>query len=722
MISASELIAKVKKYHNKVDEALIQKAYILAKTSHGNQKRHSGDPYFSHPLAVAEILIDLKLDQSSIIAALLHDVVEDTEITLEEIEKTFGEEITKLVDGVTKLGKIEVSASNQRVIENFRKLTIAMSEDIRVLLVKLADRLHNMRTLHYVPSKEKRHRKAQETLDIYAALAGRIGLNKIKIELRELAFGILNQETRNFIVDRLNEIKEKKKDLIDKIIEDLGTKLKSEEIDAEILGREKNPYSIWLKMKSKNVGFHNLYDIIAFRIIVKDIVQCYQVLGIINTSYNMIPGTFKDYISTPKENGYRSIHLVILGPYNKKIEIQIRDQDMHEIAELGLAAHWRYKESGNKKIKSNNKKEDEQYKWIRELISLFETSGENTNDLKDHKIQIHKDEVFCFTPNGDVFNLPNGSTAVDFAYAIHSEVGNKCNGVKINGIICPLRQKLENGDQVEIITAKNANPSANWLQFVVTSKAKSAIKHFIRDQKFNEYNVLGRTILNKFFSSKDLEVNDKLLEKIIPLFKKKSVSDLYVRVAEGTISRQEVLNALYPEYKEEQEKIDVLTKNYTQNKKIKKSSHSLPIEGLVTGMAINYAGCCNPIPGDNIVGIINTGTGITIHSQSCYNFKNLAVNQQRIIDVCWKSGDDIADELYSSRIKVVIENKPGALANATSILAKKKVNILNVKMINRSVDYFELIFDIQIKNTEHLEDILSALRISKKISEVYRSN
>jgi guanosine-3',5'-bis(diphosphate) 3'-pyrophosphohydrolase len=722
MISASELIAKVKKYHNKVDEALIQKAYILAKTSHGNQKRHSGDPYFSHPLAVAEILIDLKLDQSSIIAALLHDVVEDTEITLEEIEKAFGEEITKLVDGVTKLGKIEVIASNQRVIENFRKLTIAMSEDIRVLLVKLADRLHNMRTLHYVPSKEKRYRKAQETLDIYAALAGRIGLNKIKIELQELAFGILNQETRNFIVDRLNEIKEKKKDLIDKIIEDLGTKLKSEEIDAEILGREKNPYSIWLKMKSKNVGFHNLYDIIAFRIIVKDIVQCYQVLGIINTSYNMIPGTFKDYISTPKENGYRSIHLVILGPYNKKIEIQIRDQDMHEIAELGLAAHWRYKESGNKKITSSNKKEDEQYKWIRELISLFETSGENSNDLKDHKIQIHKDEVFCFTPNGDVFNLPNGSTAVDFAYAIHSEVGNKCNGVKINGIICPLRQKLENGDQVEIITAKNANPSANWLQFVVTSKAKSAIKHFIRDQKFNEYNVLGRTILNKFFSSKDLEVNDKLLEKIIPLFKKKSVSDLYVRVAEGTISRQEVLKALYPEYKEELEKIDVLTKNYTQNKKIKKSSHSLPIEGLVNGMAINYAGCCNPIPGDNIVGIINTGTGITIHSQSCYNFKNLAVNQQRIIDVCWKSGDDIADELYSSRIKVVIENKPGALANATSILAKKKVNILNVKMINRSVDYFELIFDIQIKNTEHLEDILSALRISKKISEVYRSN
>ncbi len=722
MISASELISKIKKYHSKVDEGLIQKAYILAKTSHGNQKRHSGDPYFSHPLAVAEILIDLKLDQASIIAGLLHDVVEDTEITLEDIEKNFGEEITKLFDGVTKLGKIEVSASNQRVIENFRKLTLAMSEDIRVLLVKLADRLHNMRTLFYVPSKEKRHRKAQETLDIYAALAGRIGLDKIKTELQELAFDILDRESRDFIVERLSEIKAKKKDLIDKIIDDLQDKLKAEEITADISGREKNPYSIWTKMKSKNIGFHNLYDIIAFRIIVKDIVQCYQVLGIINTSYNMIPGTFKDYISTPKENGYRSIHLVILGPYNKKIEVQIRDSTMHEIAELGLAAHWRYKETGCKKLTSNNKKEDEQYQWLRDLVALFENSSESGNDLKNHKIQIHKDEVFCFTPNGDVFNLPNGSTAVDFAYAIHSEVGNKCNAVKINAIICPLRQKLENGDQVEIITTKNSNPSANWLQFVVTSKAKSAIKHFIRDQKFNEYNVLGRTILNKFFNSKDLEINDKLLEKIIPIFKKKSVSDLYVHVAEGTISRHEILKALYPEYKEEQLTDDVLTKNLIQNKKPKKSSHSLPIEGLVTGMAINYAGCCSPIPGDNIVGIINTGTGITIHSQSCYNFKNLAINQQRIIDVCWKSNDEITENLYASRIKMVIENKTGALANATNILAKKKVNILNVKMINRSVDYFELVFDIQIKNKEHLEDILSTLRISNKISEVFRFN
>lgn len=720
MISASELISKIKKYNDKVDEALIQKAYILAKTSHGNQKRHSGDLYFSHPLAVAEILIELKLDQSSIIAALLHDVVEDTEVLLEDIEKNFGEEVANLVDGVTKLSKIEVSNFNQRVVENFRKLTIAISEDIRVLLVKLADRLHNMRTLHHLPSKEKRFRKAQETLDIYAPLAGRIGLNKIKTELEELAFDILDHETRSYIVERLNEIKEKKKDLIKKIVEDLEEKLKSEKIIAEISGRQKNPYSIWLKMKSKNVGFHNLYDIIAFRIIVKDIVQCYQVLGIINTRYNMIPGTFKDYISTPKENGYRSIHLVILGPYNKKIEIQIRDKNMHEISELGLAAHWRYKEKSKKT--TNTKKEDEQYKWLRELISLFETSEENSKSLKDYKIQIHKNEVFCFTPNGDVFNLPNGSTAVDFAYAIHSEVGNKCNGVKINGIICPLRQKLENGDQVEIITTKNANPSANWLQFVVTSKAKSAIKHFIRDQKFNEYTTLGRTILNKFFSAKELEIDDKMLEKVIMHFKKKSVAEIYVHVAEGTISRQEILKALYPDYKEEHETSDILAKGFNQSKKTKKDGYFIPIEGLVSGMAIHYAGCCNPIPGDNIVGVINTGTGITIHTQNCHNFKNLAINQQRIVDFCWKSSDEIGDHLYSSRIKLLVENKPGALANVTSILAKKKVNILNIKTLSRSLDYFELLLDIQIKNTEHLEEILSTLRISKKVSEVFRSN
>lgn len=719
MISSSELIAKIRAYHPNLDEALIQKAYIVSKTSHGNQKRHSGDPYFAHPLAVAEILIDLKLDQDSIITALLHDVVEDTDVNLDDIEKDFGEEIAKLVDAVTKLGKIESIPSNERVAENFRKLALAMSEDIRVLLIKLADRLHNMRTLAYVPSKEKRIKKARESLDIYAPLAARIGLNKIKDELQELSFAILDLESRNYIVDRLNELKEKKKDLVEKIVSDLSEKLNDEKVQFEISGREKKPYSIWMKMKKTSVGFHHLYDIMAFRIVVKDLSECYRVLGIINSSYNMIPGTFKDYISTPKENGYKSLHLAILGPFNKKIEIQIRDKRMHEVADFGVAAHWCYKEK-DPKVRQQAHLESQQYRWIRDLIVLFETSEVASEVLKQHKFQMHKDEVFCFTPNGDIFNLPIGATVIDFAYAVHSEIGNSCISAKVNGIISPLRQKLENGDQVEVSTSKTAKPSPNWLQFVVTSKAKYAIKSFIRNEKFSEYNALGRAILHKFFVSKGLEITEKLLEKALPSFNalgKKTVADLYVKVAEGVISRYDVVKAVYPDFKEEV----AANKSTNQQEKKKKSSHAIPIEGLVSGMAMRYGGCCVPIPGDPIVGVINTGTGVTIHNQNCHNLKNFALRPQGILDVCWKGDEEIGSETYFSRVRVVTENKSGSLADVSSIIAKKKVNINNIKISNRSADYFELMIDVEVKNVDHLEEILSTLRISKKIVEVERA-
>jgi len=715
MISSSELIAKVRAYHPNLNESLLQKAYILSKSSHGNQKRHSGDPYFSHPLAVAEILADLKLDQESIITGLLHDVVEDTEVTLDEIEVGFGEEIAKLVDGVTKLGKIESIPSNERVAENFRKLALAMSEDIRVLLVKLADRVHNMRTLFYVPSREKKVRKAQESLDIYAPLAGRLGLNKIKDELQELAFKIIDSENHKYIVDHLNELREKNKNLIDKIIEDLESLLKSENIDCTLSGREKKPYSIWMKMRKQNVGFHNLHDIMAFRIVTKDVGECYRILGVINSTFNMIPGTFRDYISTPKENGYQSLHMAILGPFNKKIEIQIRDHRMHEISELGVAAHWRYKE----KVKTSDKTkhENEQYRWIRDLINLFENSESATEVLKNHKLQMHKNEVFSFTPNGDIFNLPAGSTVIDFAYAVHSQVGNNCISAKINGMTVPLRQKLENGDQVEIITSKKTKPSPNWLQFAATSKARSSIKNFIRSEKFEEYSSLGRAILNKFFASKNLELNDKILEKILPIFHKKTVADLCVKIAEGIISRQDVLKATYPEFQEEI-KQSKITKQFSE--KGKNSNYSLPIEGLVAGMAMHYGGCCNPIPGDPIVGVINTGTGVTIHSQTCRNLKNIVLTPQRVLDVCWKNDEELGDELYACRVRVVVENKLGSLADISSLLAKKKVNITNIKTTNRSADFFELMIDIEIKSVDQLEQILSVLRTSKKIADVER--
>jgi len=721
MLTSNELIAKIKLYNPQVNSALIQKAYIIAKEAHGSQKRHSGDSYFSHPIAVAEIIADLKLDDQSIITALLHDVVEDTDITLEDINEIFGNEVSSLVDGVTKLGKIDIVniSENERLAENFRKLAMAMAQDIRVLLVKLADRLHNMRTLHFVPSKEKRIKKASESLEIYAPLAGRIGLSKIKDEIQELAFEIIDPQARLQITEKLTEIREKNKDLVDKILQQLTEIFKNENFEVDIQGREKKPYSIWLKMKRQNIGFHNLHDIMAFRIVVKNIGECYRALGVVNSNFNMIPSTFKDYISTPKENGYQSLHLAIVGPFNKKIEIQIRDISMHEISELGVAAHWNYKEKINKKTKNKISivgKENDQYRWIRELINLFENSESASEVLKNNKLSMHNDEVFCFTPNGDIFNLPLGSTIIDFAYAVHSEVGNRCISAKVNGMIAPLRQRLENGDQVEILTAKNAKPSPNWIQFATTSKAKTSIRNFIRNEKYSEYSVLGKAILQKFFLSKNVEFSEAILEKSLHKFAKKNTADLCFRVADGTISRLDVFKAIYPDYEAENKHV----KNLKNQNKSHKKNHSLPIDGLVDGMAIRYAGCCSPIPGDSIVGIINTGTGVTIHNQMCLNLKNLALNPQRVLDVCWKNDEEIGDETYTSQIRVVVENKSGALADITNIIAKKKMNIGHIKTTNRCADTFEVVINIDVKSVDHLEEMLSALRMSKKTIEVER--
>ncbi|MDA0901843.1 MAG: RelA/SpoT family protein, partial [Proteobacteria bacterium] len=530
MLSGKGLVNKIKKYHKNLDEELVLKAYKFAAKAHSTQIRSSGEPYFSHPVSVATILTEFKLDSISIITALLHDTVEDTEVTLKDIRDNFGDKVADLVDGVTKLTKIEALSANKKAAENFRKLVMATSKDIRVLLVKLADRLHNMRTIEFISSDAKRMRIANESLAIYAPLAARIGMYQIRDELQELSFAQINHEAEQYIRNKLN------KNTVKKIIKELKEKISKDVKDFEIYGREKKPYSIWMKMKNKNVGFHHLYDIMAFRIIVKDIPTCYQTLGIINSNYSMIPNTFEDYISTPKENGYQSIHSTVLGPDNRKIEVQIRTKDMHEVAELGVAAHWRYKQK-------EKDSENEQYRWIRELISLFEHSSEPSEVLQNHKIQMHDDQVFCFTPTGDIFNLPIGSTIIDFAYAIHSEIGNKCVGAKVNGAISPLRKKLDNGDQIEIITDKNAKPSPIWLQFAFTSKAKAAIRHFIRHEKYNEYKMLGKAIINKLFAAEKLEINDDLLKETLNSFNKKNISDLYVSVAEGVVAREAVLKA-----------------------------------------------------------------------------------------------------------------------------------------------------------------------------------
>ncbi len=672
MITARTLIGKIKKYNPNCNEELITKAYDIAKKAHSSQIRSSGEPYFSHPIAVAQILIDLKLDSASIITALMHDTVEDTEITLDDVKKELNEEIALLVDGVTKLTKIESLPSSKRAAENFRKLVMAMSQDIRVLLVKLADRLHNMRTIDFISSQDKRSRIANESLIIYAPLAARIGMYQIRDELQELSFEQINPAERQYIIERLKGLKKKRRNSITKIVNNLKTKISKDIKNFEIQGREKKPYSIWNKMRQKNVSFYHLYDIMAFRIIVDDLLSCYRVLGIINSNYQMIPGSFKDYISTPKENGYKSIHLIALGPDNKKIEIQIRTQEMHKVAEYGVAAHWSYKQKA--KLINN---EESQYKWIRDLIGLFEHASDASEVLQSHKIQMHKDQVFCFTPNGDVFNLQNGATIIDFAYAIHSEVGNNCISAKVNGETAPLRQKLDNGDQIEIITSKKSKPSLNWLQFVTTSKAKTAIRHFIRIEKQEEYKKLGKAIINKFFAKKDLDINEKLLEKAVNILNKKSVNELYILIAQGILSRNEILRIIYPNFKE------------IANKNSNNHQNEVPIEGLISGMAMNFGSCCNPIPGDDIIGIINTGSGVTIHNQSCRNMKNIATNSQMLLEVCWS--EDIKQEgLYKARIKILLKNQSGALADVSNAMFKRNININNIDIINRNKEFLRL--------------------------------
>ncbi len=717
MTTAQQFTSKIKSYNPTSDSALIQKAYIFSKSNHGSQKRHSGEPYFTHPLEVASILIDLKVDDDTIVAALLHDVVEDTEVTLDEIENEFGASVERLVDGVTKLNKISGYSANETVAENFRKLALAMSEDIRVLLIKLADRLHNLRTIHFIPSKNKRVSKARESLDIYAPLAGRIGLNKIKDEIQDLAFKVIDPDAREFISNKLNDLIDKRQGFIDKIIESLKDTLSSEGVKFKIMGRQKTHYSIWNKMKAKNAGFHHLHDIMAFRIVVDDIPSCYQVLGIINSKYNMIPGTFHDYISTPKDNGYRSIHLAVLGPFNKKIEIQIRDFRMHDEAELGLAAHWSYKDNypGNISKSDDVKSITKHYRWIRDLISLFENSFSAKEAMESNKLYLHKDEVFCFTPNGDIFNLSVGSTALDFAYCVHSEIGNSCISAKVNGITSPLRQKIENGDQIEIITRKNSTPSPNWLQFVTTAKARSAIKAYLREEKFNENKKLGLSLISKFFLIKNKMFSEDLMAKILPKLGLNSIDELYIKIAEGLITRRKIFALVYPS------EIDLINKPSSTLSKIEDSSKSIAIDGVVPGMSTNLATCCNPIPGDNIVGIINTGIGITVHNQDCNNLKKLVVKPQRIIEVHWKDKED-DQALYHTRIQLSIINKLGKLAKVTSIISKNRVNITNMRVVKKGDDVCDLLIDIEIKNRDHLDTLISSLIMSKSTNKVNRVN
>ncbi len=714
MIRQYELVERVRAYDPGVDEDVLNRAYVFSMKMHGSQRRASGDPYFIHPIEVAGILTTYKLDAQTIATALLHDTVEDTLTTVEEIEKIFGPEIARLVDGVTKLSRIELQSDLTKQAENFRKLLLAMSEDIRVLLVKLADRLHNMRTISFIASPEKRQRIARETMEIYAPLAERIGMRRIQEELEDTAFAELNPDARQSIVTRLQFLRDRGGELVTRIVDQLKSVLAQDNVETWVSGREKTPHSIWRKMQRKNVGFEQLSDIMAFRVVVKDVADCYRALGVIHSRYPVVPGRFKDYISTPKPNGYRSLHTGVIGPERQRIEIQIRTTDMHDVAEFGVAAHWSYAEgrpSGS---------EGKSYRWLRELLDLLEHAADPQEFLEHTKLELFQDQVFCFTPKGDLINLPRGATIVDFAYAVHSEVGDHCVGGKINGRMMPLKTQLANGDQVDVITSKAQTPSPLWERFVFTGKARARIRRFIRSQQRAQFTTLGRAMLQKLFQKEGYDFADKSVDNVLRTFKCQNADDLYAMIGEGQLGERDVFAAIFPGIELGDAQNGATKPRARRRTRAKSPGSGVPIKGLIPGVAIHFAGCCHPLPGDRIVGIVAAGRGVTIHTIDCDSLSQFTDQTERWVDVSWES-DAEGSGLTIGRIALVVANEPGSLGALSTVIAKNEGNITNLKIVNRTQQFWEMVIDVEVRNVKHLTNVIAALRATPAINSVERA-
>jgi GTP pyrophosphokinase len=724
MIRQFELVENVKAYDPAADEDALNRAYVFSMQAHGAQLRESGDPYFSHPLEVAGILTRYKLDSASIVTALLHDTLEDTGATEAEIRRQFGDEIAQLVDGVTKLSQLELQSSKSKQAENFRKLVLAMSRDIRVLLVKLADRLHNMRTLGHIADPEKRARIARETMDIYAPLAERIGMNDIKDELEDLAFAELNPDARESITKRLQFLRDAGSGQVGRVLDELRRLLSEENVEAAVFGREKRPYSVWRKMQRNRVGFEQLSDIMAFRIVVENVADCYRTLGVIHGRYPVVPGRFKDYISTPKPNGYRSLHTAVLGPGNQRVEIQIRTREMHEVAERGVAAHWHFKQTGNAGPVDSAywQAEGRQYRWLQELLDILETAAGPEEFLEHTRLEMFSDQVFCFSPKGDVYALPRGATTVDFAYAVHTDLGDHCVGAKVNGRLVPLRTQLQNGDQVEILTSKNQTPSPEWEQFLVSGKAKSRVRRFLRTEQQGQYARLGRQIVEKAFKRHEQNLDEKALATALKEFHAADLDELYAQVGQGIHTGRDVVRALHPKAEAAKRRDSSLFSLGRSRRKrsARAGDHPVPINGLIPGMAVHLAKCCYPLPGDRIVGIVTTGKGVTVHTIDCLTLEAFADSPERWLDVAWDT-DQAEDARQVARINVTLLNEPGALGDLANIIAASGGNISNLKFTNRNPDFFEMTVDIEVDDTRQLANIMTALRGAETVNDVKRA-
>ena len=716
MMRQYELVDRVVAYDPVANEDLLNRAYVYATQKHGDQKRASGDPYYSHPVEVAGILTDLHLDTASIATALLHDTIEDTDATFGEIEKIFGKEIADMVNGVTKMSLLELSSADAAQAENFRKLLLATASDVRILLVKLADRLHNMRTLHFISAEKKRKRIAQETLDIYAPLAGRIGMQNFREELEDLAFAEVNIEGRDLIVERLSELKQDSGDMLEAIAYEFSALLGENGIKAHVHGRQKRPFSIWRKMQNKSISLEQLSDVFGYRVVVADEAACYQALGVLHRNFSYVPGRYKDYISTPKLNGYQSLHTTIIGPNQQRVEVQIRTEQMHEIAEKGVAAHWAYKD---KQDDYPDIAKIEPFNWLQDMVAQLKNGGTAEEFLENTKLELFNDQVFCFTPKGRLIAMPRGATALDFAYAVHTEIGNSCIGVRINGLKLPFRTMLKNGDEIEIIRGEDQLPSESWLNHVQTGKARAAIRHALREHEAADFISLGRQMVDNLFAAEAVESDENVLDRALGVLSYGSLDDLLEAVGRGSLSAADVLMASLP--KKGRRKRDrfagAMRSLIGRPVKISDNAQMLPLNGAFYGSVVKVAEGFFPLPGDEIVGIVTPGQGVVVYPANARELAAFEDSRERWVPMQW--GEE-SNQLFASRVHLTAVNRTGSLSVITQTIADFDANITNLSMIHLNEDFCDLTVDVEVRDKEHMEQLVSALQGSRVISKAKR--
>ncbi|WP_149588963.1 RelA/SpoT family protein [Tabrizicola flagellatus] len=697
MIDVEDLIALVRNYNPRCNADLIRRAYAYGLKMHEGQFRKSGEPYFTHPVAVAAILTEQRLDDATIVTALLHDTIEDTRSTYADVAAQFGEEVAELVDGVTKLTNLQLSSTESQQAENFRKLFMAMSRDLRVILVKLADRLHNMRTIRSM-SPEKQAQKARETMEIFAPLAGRMGMQWMREELEDLAFKVLNPEARNSIMRRFLTLQRETGDVVHQISGDIRHELEKARIEADVFGRAKKPYSIWRKMQEKDLAFSRLSDIYGFRVICGSVADCYRILGVIHQRWRAVPGRFKDYISQPKNNGYRSIHTTVSGRDGKRVEVQIRTREMHEVAEAGVAAHWSYREG----VRAVNPFAVDPAKWIASLTERLD-EGDTDEFLEHVKLEMYSDQVFCFTPKGDVVQLPRGATPLDFAYAIHTRIGNSCVSAKIDGIRVPLWTRLKNGQSVEIITAEGQRPQASWIDIVTTGRAKAAIRRSLREEDRGRFVKLGQELARAAFEHVGKKATDKALRTAAKMLGLADENDLLARLGSAELPARRVVETLYPELAQAvAEEVD----------------SGRPVAGLTADQEFRRAQCCQPVPGERIVGITYRGQGVVVHAIDCPALEEFEDQTSRWVDLHWHSGRH--KPVFTVSLDLTISNDAGVLGRICTLIGEQKANISDLRFTDRKPDFYRLIVDVDLRDVEHLHMVMTALEAETDVAQISR--